>query len=280
MNALARQQEALLAALFERPGSGAAAQARETLDAWLAPHTGRGLMAYQANGHALAERSLPAAYPVIAELIGSENCAPLARELWHRHPPARGDLAHWGDALPAFLQDHPQLADLPYLTDVARVEWALHQAAGAPDADTDLASFARLTSEDPQGLTLALAPGTAVFTSPWPVASLITAHRDGQPSLAEVGERLQAGVGEAAVVWRQGLRPCVAGCSLAVAALLGALLQGQPLPDALNATAGDDAFDLSTWLAEAVQHGLVIGVADTRRTTPFLSHTTPTEEAP
>ncbi|WP_439606798.1 HvfC/BufC family peptide modification chaperone [Hydrogenophaga sp.] len=280
MNALALQQQALLAALFERPGSGAAAQAREALDALLTPHTGRGLMAYQANGHALAERSLHAAFPVIAALIGQDNFAPLARELWHHHPPAHGDLARWGDTLPAFLQDHPQLADLPWLADVARVEWALHQAAGAPDEDTDLAGFARLTGEDPQGLTLALAPGTAVFTSRWPVASLVTAHRDGQPGLAEVAERLRAGVGEAAVVWRQGLRPCVAGCSPAVAALLGALLQGLPLPDALNATAGDDAFDLSAWLAEAVQRGLVIGVADARHTAPSLSHTTPIEETP
>lgn len=280
MSALALQQQALLAALFERPGSAAAAQARETLDSWLAPHTGRGLMAYQANGHALAERSLQAAYPVIAALIGHENFAPLARELWHRHPPARGDLARWGDALPAFLRGHPQLTDLPWLADVARVEWALHRAAGAPDARADLVSFARLTSEDPQGLTLALAPGTAVFTSPWPVASLITAHRDGQPGLAEVGERLRAGVGEAAVVWRQGLRPGVAGCSPAVAALLGALLQGQPLPDALSATTDDDTFGLTTWLAEAVQHGLVIGVADARHAPPFLPHTTPTEETP
>lgn len=280
MNMLARQQQALLAALFERPGSGAAAQAREALDALLTPHTGRGLMAYQANGHALAERSLQAAFPVIATLIGHENFAPLARELWHRHPPGHGDLARWGDTLPAFLQHHPQLVDLPWLADVARVEWALHQAAGAPDEDTDLAGFARLTSEDPQGLTLALAPGTAVFTSPWPVASLVTAHRDDHPDLAEVAERLQAGVGEAAVVWRQGLRPCVAGCSPAVAALLGALLQGQPLPDALNAAADDNAFDLSTWLAEAVQRGLVIGVADARLTSPSLSHTTPTEETP
>ena len=57
-------------------------------------------------------------------------------------------------------------------------------------------------------------------------------------------------------------------------------MQGLPLPDALNTTAGDDAFDLSAWLAEAVQRGLVIGVADARLTAPSLSHTIPTEETP
>lgn len=279
MNALALQQQALLDALFQRPGGSTAAPAGQTLDPLLTPPTGRGLAAYRSNGHALAERSLHAAYPVIAELIGQENFAPLARELWHGHPPQRGDLAHWGDALPAFLQVNEQLASLPYLADVARVEWALHQAAGAPDAPTDAASFARLADEDPQHLTLALAPGTAVFTSRWPVASLITAHRDGQPGLVELGERLRGGLGESALVWRQGLRPCVTGCTAPVAQLLGALLRGLPLPGALNAIANDEPFDLSIWLAEAVQQGLVIGVADALP--PVPSHITePLEETP
>lgn len=279
MNTLALQQQALLDALFQRPAGEGAARAQQALDAWLAPHTGRGLAAYQANGHALAERSLQAAYPVITEMIGHQNLAPLARELWHRHPPVRGDLAHWGEALPTFLQHAEQLAHLPYLADVARVEWALHQAGGAPDAQADMGSFARLANEDPQGLTLSLAPGTAVFTSTWPVASLVTAHRDGQPGLDELAARLRDGVGESAVVWRQGLRPCAAGCSTAEAAWLGALLQGRPVLDALNrATACGDAFDLSAWLAQAVQQGLVVGVVDARH--PFPSHPQTTQETP
>ena len=220
------------------------------------------------QGHALAERSLRATYPVMAELLGDENLAPLARELWHQHPPTRGDLAQWGDALPGFLQRHEQLTDLPYLADVAHLEWALHRAAGEPDAGLDTASFARLSSEDPQHLALRLAPGTSVFTSRWPVASLVAAHRpgegDGQPSLQEAAERLRDGVGESAVVWRRGLRPCMRACTRAEATLLRATLRGDSLPDALNAiaTQGND-FDLATWLAEAVQQGLLLGVIDT-----------------
>jgi hypothetical protein len=281
MTALAHQQQALLEALFTQPGVCPA------LDAWLQPHTERGLMAYRANGHALAERSLRATYPVIAELLGDENLAPLARELWHQHPPTRGDLAHWGDALPGFLRQHPQLTDLPYLADVAHIEWALHRAAGAPDADLDTASFARLSSEDPQHLALRLAPGTAVFTSPWPVASLVGAHRptdadlhgDTPPSLQQAAERLRDGVGESAVVWRQGLRPCMRACTRAEATLLQATLGGASLPEALDAIASQDhELDLATWLAQAVQQGLLLGVIDAH---PAASHTpSPHKETP
>lgn len=260
MNMLMLQQQSLLDALFLRPGS-AQSNAVQHLHIQLEPRAARGLMAYQANGHALAERSLLAAYPVIAQLIGSESFNALARDLWHHHPPQGGDLARWGDALPAFLASSEQLADVPCLADVARVEWALHRAAGAQDADTDLPSFARLSSEDPEALTLRLAPGTALVTSAWPVVSVVTAHTAGEPTLAEAGRRVRDRVGETAVVWRQGWRPCVAPCPANAQGVLQALLAGAALTEALGQVPED--FDFSDWLTQAVHSGLVTGVTDT-----------------
>lgn len=264
---LAQQQHALLHALFARPGTEqvdtAHAALLDQLDA-RRPQTARGLAAYRANGHALAERSLLAAYPVVAALIGGDNFARLARDLWHQHPPRCGDLAQWGDALPGFVRANPQLADVLYLGDVAQAEWALHQAAGAPDAEPDLPSFARLGQEDPEGLALTLAPGAAVIASPYPVASLITAHLHEAPSLAAAAQRLRAGIREHALVWRQGLRPRIAAITPAAAALVHALLASADLLQALDAacarTDESDAWDFSAWLSAAVTDGLVIGV--------------------
>jgi hypothetical protein len=263
---LADQQAALLQALFVRPGTAHAAATASLLDLLDTrhPQTARGLAAYRANGHALAERSLLAAYPVVAALIGGENFALLARDLWHQHPPLYGDLAQWGDALPGFVRSNQQLADVPYLGDVALAEWALHRAAGAADATPDLPSFARLAQEDPQGLSLTLAPGTRLIASRYPVASLVTAHLLGQPSLDEAAQRLRNGEGEHALVWRQGLRPRIAPIAPAAAALVQALLAGADLPQALDAagTPADDngAWDFSAWLHAAVTDGLVTGV--------------------
>lgn len=265
---LQAQQQALLQALFARPRSDTGAQARQALDAMLdtqGKQTDRGLMAYTANGHALAERTLLTAYPVIAALLGSENFAALACDLWHRHPPTRGDLAEWGNDLPNLLAHSAQLADTPYLADVARAEWALHSAAGAADVAPDLPSFARLASEDPEGLALTLAAGTTVISGPYPVATLVLAHRHQQPSLAEAASRLRKGVAENALVWRQGLQPRLAECSAAAARLVRSLQSGSDLPQALDAahqhdTPIDTSFDFSGWLNGAVTEGLVIGV--------------------
>lgn len=267
LDSLGAQQQALLLSLLARPGSAQAGAAEECLSGLLDTRhlqTARGLAAYQANGHAMAERSLLSAYPVVAALIGSDNFAGLARDLWHHSPPQRGDLAQWGDALPGFLRHNAQLADVPYLSDVARAEWALFNAAGAADATPDPGSFARLAQEAPEGLALTLAPGTAVIDSPYPVASLIAAHEEDTPCLEAAAQRLRDGQGEHALVWRQGMRPRLQRIDPAASALVQALLAGADLPQALDAATGaddpDNGFDFSAWLNAAVTEAVVIGV--------------------
>lgn len=250
---LARQQQMLLDALLAWP----AKDAMKTIASHAMDAGARGLKAYQTNGHALAERALRHAYPVLAQLLGTESFADLARALWHAQPPTRGDVAHWGEGLAAFLAAEPQMQDEPYLGDVARAEWALHRCASASDATPDLASLARLQTEDPDGLTLALAPGCTVLGSAWPVAAILGAHTEGTPSLAEAGALLRAGQAQEVLIWRQGLRPRSRAAIRGERALLQALREGASLLQALQAAPD---LDFGPWLPLAVQTGLVLGV--------------------
>ena len=261
MSGLADQQQDLLRALF-----GGLSENATNLGA-AAAHSmhSRGLKAYKTNGHMLAERALFAAYPVVAQLLGTESTADLARALWHAHPPVLGDLALWGDALPEFLAHSSQLQDEPYLADVARVEWALHRGATAADALPDLASLSLLTTQDPDQLRLRLAPGSAVFRCAWPVASIWGAHVHGSPSLEEAGAELGAGVAQNVLVWRQGLRPQCRQVLPDEADLLDALLAGVALGQALDQTPG---LDFAQWFPAAIASQLVLGV--------FLQNATPT----
>lgn len=262
---LQAQQQALVSALFALPGDTASATTLRSHLAHHSAHSPRGLQAYQANGHGLAERSLGAAFPVIRQLVGGSSFNALARDFWHHHPPERGDLACWGDTLPAFLAHNTQLAEVPYLADVARVEWALHRAAFAADAQPDPASFARLTTEDPDTLALTLSPGAGTIGSVFPVASLVLAHLQAEPSLCEANARLRAGTGEIALIWRQGMKPRLAHCTPVAAALIGELQSGRHLAGALDTAllspaAHTSTFDFSAWLTDAVTQGLVTGV--------------------
>lgn len=221
----------------------------------------RGLQVYQANRAVLAERTLAGTYPVIAQLIGGTSFEPLARHFWQQHSPQRGDMGQWGEQLPEFLAAAPQLAEEPFLADVACIEWALHQAATAPNALLDAASFALLAgADDALPVGLSLSPGVFILASAYPVVSIINAHLIGEPALDEAAARLQAGEGEHALVWRQGFKPKARALSVGEYQLILALQNSMAIDAALDqAMRIDSAFDFNTWLGQAVQTGLVTG---------------------
>ena len=265
MHTLEAQQQALLQALLAPGAQAVDAPLPDGLKPFIAnnayPTSGRGLNCYQSNAHAVAERALSAAYPVVTAILSTESMAQLARALWHTHPPTRGDLAQWGDTLASFMANSPQLADLPWLADVARVEWALHHADGAPDAEADLRSLALLTEQDPDNLVLRLAPGLRVLTSPFEVLPVLAAHR--MPSglaqtaaIEALGDNWCPRQTEHLMVWRVGHQtPHLRAASEAEARFLSALLSGQALLPALTTC----ELDFATWLPDAVHHGVVLG---------------------
>jgi len=257
MSRLAAQQQALLDVLLAWPADNAI----ENIAIYASSTGARGLKAYQANGHANAQRAVQAAYPVLTQLLGAESLSALARAFWHASPPEKGDLAQWGAGLSEFVRASQQLADEPYLADVAHVEWALHVSASAANQKMGAASFALLMQHEPDQLHLRLASGCAVVSSPWPVASIVSAHLDNSPTFEEVGQRLRAGVAEDAVVWRAELQPQMRAAQPGEAALLSALLAGQALGAALEAA---PALDFNAWLPLAVQSQLLLAVVVTR----------------
>ena len=267
MHTLEAQQQALLQALLSPGAQAVDAPLPDGLKPFIAnnayPTSGRGLNCYQSNAHAVAERALSATYPVVTAILSTESMAQLARALWHTHPPQRGDLAQWGDTLAAFMASSPQLADLPWLADVARVEWALHQAGGAPDATANLPSLALLAEEDPDHLTLHLAPGLQVLRHTFAVVPVVLAHSlptaaERERAIEQLGDVWCPAQTEHALVWRVGHQPpTVRAATDAEARFLAALLAGQALLPALE---GCD-LDFSAWLPEAVQQALVLGAS-------------------
>lgn len=250
-----QQQEALLLALFQPLESASQTLAPHVCSSWQ-----RGLDVYKSNAQVLALRALQAAYPVLTELLGLENFTGLAHAFWRAYPPQRGDMAQWGGALTDFIACSTQLEDEPYLADVAVAEWALHQAASAADADSDVQSFALMLSQDPAQIRLRLAAGTCVISSRYPVASIVSAHIYGTPSLDEAGSRLRQGQGESAVVWRHGYKPCLRAALPGEADLLNVLRTGDSLAKAL---AQSPALEFNSWLTQAVNTGLLLAAEPT-----------------
>lgn len=251
----AQRQRQLLAVLRgEAPLDAIGARLRDS-----APRARRGLQAYAANAGALAERALSAAFPTIAQLIGEAPFRALARAFWQAHPPVRGDMAQWGHALPGFIAADPQLVDEPYLADVAQLDWAVHQAEQASDLDDTATGLDLLAAEEPDGLWLYLAAGTALLSSAHPVATIWLAHRStAADRFAPVREAFARGAVEHALVWRQGYQAQVCTQPEAAAGFTRAVLAGLSLGQALDGAGSDFSFE--PWLLAALQQGWLASV--------------------
>jgi hypothetical protein len=89
--------------------------------------------------------ALQLSYPAVQRLVGADFFEACAYAYITRHAPAAADLNGYGALFDSFLDQYTAAAVLPYLPDVARLEWAVNRALHAPDASgLDLARLAAL----------------------------------------------------------------------------------------------------------------------------------------
>jgi hypothetical protein len=139
------------------------------------------LSVYQNNTFLGLTVVLKATFPVVAQLVGDGFFKTLARHYYEKYPLASGNRHTFGGDLAAFLTTFDPAAALPYLPDMAALEWALLESEIAPDAPT--ASFADLTAEtlaDPD-FTLSLHPSVRIIRVHYNVLDLWRAHQQEVP---------------------------------------------------------------------------------------------------
>ena len=135
-----------------------------------------GMAVYRGNVFGNWAQALASAYPIVRKIVGAEFFAGLAREYSREHPSSSGDLNEYGELLPEFVAAFPHTQDLPYLPDVARMEWLAHRAYYA--ADPSPFDLMKISNSDPEALRPRLAPACALLASEWPLARIWTVHQD------------------------------------------------------------------------------------------------------
>jgi hypothetical protein len=193
--------------------------------------------------------ALGSAFPVCKTRVGDHNFRVLAGSFVRTHPPRRPQLSAYGGAFPAFIDSFgPARRDLPFLPDLARLEWALHEAYCAADAEP---LGPEALAAIPQGCVARLRfephPATRLIASAeHPIWQLWSA--DGTP---------EAAVGEAVLVTRPLDRVQAYAVSRDEHQFLGAMIAGAPLEQAAAAAfAADTGFDLAASLAACFTRGV------------------------
>ena len=88
---------------------------------------------YRNTARTVVSGALRLTFPAVDRLVGDAFFDMAAARFMRLHPPTTACLDDYGALFPDFLAILPEAASLPYLSDVARFEWALAVAAHAAD---------------------------------------------------------------------------------------------------------------------------------------------------
>lgn len=253
---LAALQAMLGAALLD------SSRARPLLDQLAGPadRAARGLAAYRNNVIGNWVNALRASYPVLVRLVGDAFFNAAARRYAVAGRSVSGNLNDYGADFPAWLATYPLAAELPYLADVGRLEWAVqlaYQAADEPHLDpAELAALGGLAPDQLATLRLHVAAAVQLVASPFPVADIWQAHQQ-EPVPAvpfPPGPHF-------ALVTRDELGVAVRAIERALFNFLATLAAGQPLGPALAATLQvEPETPPAQLLATCLQLGVLAGV--------------------
>ncbi|OQS48503.1 DNA-binding domain-containing protein [Chromobacterium violaceum] len=213
-----------------------------------------GLAVYRNNYRVGLIDTLAHSHPVCRELVGEDFFTALAREYVKTHASDSGNLHRYGAGFADFIAGFEHCRDLPYLPDVARLEWAVHRCYYAPDAEPlSVSALAAIAPEQWGALAFQALPDVALCRADSPALSIWRAHRE-RGAL----EGLLALPPENALVYRERGEVKTQPLDDARHAFYAALFDGAALADATEAAQARDAgFDLQSALLGLFQPPLL-----------------------
>jgi len=125
---------------------------------------------------------LASTFPTVQTLVGADFFRRLAQAYVARDLPVQPVLAEYGAGFPGFVATWAPADGLPYLADMARLDWALNAAFHSPRRQSlAAADLALLAPERLATSSLLLAPGAALIRSRYPIDLIWAASQLGAP---------------------------------------------------------------------------------------------------
>jgi hypothetical protein len=187
--------------------------------------------------------ALGLAFPAVRKLVGEEFFEEASRLFAAEAPPRSAWLDEYGSGFPAFLAQLTQAASVPYLADVARLEWQVNLVLHTPETKPlELARLAALSESQLAHARLVPRPEIRLVRSEFPVDAIWRAVLDAD-------DRAMAAIDLADApawlrVWRTKSGPEVVRLSEDEWRVLDSLFSGQPLHAALAEARGEQTHAL------------------------------------
>jgi len=252
MTGLAEIQGLFRDAVFETDAEHPAMQALSRLvDSTAGLSSVEHLQIYRRAVISTLQRALGEIYPVCLRLVGEGFFEPMARVFARQYPSMSPDLADYGKEFATFIDDFDPARELPYLSDVARLEWRWHGAFHAPDEPAlDPASFSDVPAADIERIVLRLPASASLLQSVYPV------HRIWQVNQSDWSGDQNVDLGQGGlnmIIWRQGLDMRIDELNDASWTLLDMIHGGATMAEMTRIATLDEL------LPTCVQHGWIGG---------------------
>ncbi len=203
MTRLRELQVLVQAAVFEGETDGPAlAAASEYINGTANLPPAEHLKIYRAGILGTLVRALGEIYPVCSRLVGEDFFEAMAGIYVRRVPSRSPDLGEYGADFADFAAGFEPAAELPYLADVARLEWRWHRVFHGPESGKlDLDALAHVPAERQGEIIFHLPGASALLESAYPVHRIWEVN---QPDY-QGDERVDLDEGVARLlIWRDG----------------------------------------------------------------------------
>lgn len=250
------QQEAFISVIF--PQDNGKALPKTTFDE-------RGLAVYRRNLQATARRALAISFPTVLQLIGNDFFNYSCHQLLICSPPNTGDWGMWGNDFSELLSRLPELADYPFLSDIAKLDFLQHHSMRAKNQNVDMDSLQLLATVELDNLYCVLAQSCFALTSTYPIIELWQAHQEGKSTIDGAGivlskqylEQIKIKLADAnfiqhILIFRPEYKAHVEEISDAESFWLNKLNLGLSIGNVLDLME-DMEFDFAQWLVKAIE---------------------------
>ncbi|MEM1361464.1 MAG: DNA-binding domain-containing protein [Pseudomonadota bacterium] len=211
---------------------------------------------YRNNVAVSLVEALESGFPVVRKLVGNDFFQAMAGVYWRAHPPKSPVLTLYGDDFAAFLDGFPPAASVPYLADIARLEYALRLSYHAADTvPIDPAHLMELPAEQLMRQIFGFAPAIQMIASRWPIFGIWRANTSADaPATGKEAETV--------LITRPEFDPNPIVLSAGEAAFVDAMIGGASLGDAAEIGASKADFVLAEILGHLLAQGAITSLEE------------------
>lgn len=112
-------------------------------------------------------------YPLIVILTGESFAENVMRSFVRENPPREACLARYGEGFDEYIESYEPARGLPYLADVARLEWAMNESFYArDDSALDPSDLQNVPGSELADMALRLRSSVRLMESRWPLPAI------------------------------------------------------------------------------------------------------------